>query len=343
MPYTKVQQSKQQLWSSIFAGLALTSLPMVSQASVTQVELPVNDAGAYWHAVASADSNALWIGSNQGHIGRSEDGGATWNLSRPAGTINLPIAQIKAIDARRAFALTQGSGADTRLYHTRNGGFSWNRVYRGNGSETLRCFDLIPDAEAWVLGDGLNDNWHVVRSVNGRSWLASRSGFNQSLQQGEGVFNESASCVRYANDTWAMGSAYGDNARLMVKSTNALRFNVIDTPIAGPSAAVTAVFPLGNRDIVFTGGDLADTEASALIYRWYEQEFTELPAPPLDGVLTNLTFQGQTMVVANHNGIAWTDNWGDDWESISTPTQQLSCNADTCFALGQEGVFRVDL
>lgn len=324
-------------WSILYAGLALSSLPFTTLASVTDVQLPANAAEVDWHALASTDSQTLWLGSNQGHIARSEDGGANWDLSHPAGTLELPIAQIKAIDERQAYALTQGSGTNSRLYHTRNGGYSWNRVYRGDGDETLRCFDLIPDAEAWILGNGLNQSWHVVRSVNGRSWLASRSGFNRNLQPGEGAFNQSASCVRYANDTWAMGSAYGEIARLMVKSTNALRFSVIDTPIEGASAAVTAVFPLANRDIVFTGGDLEAEDASAVIYRWREQAFSELPGPPLNGVLTNL-YVGDNIVVANDTGVAWSSDWGEEWASVNAPTVQLSCNADGCFALGQEGI-----
>ena len=329
-------------WSIFYAGLALSSLPFTTLASVTDIQLPENAADIEWHALASTNRQTLWLGSKQGHIARSEDGGEHWDLSRPAGTLTLPIAQIKAVSERQAFALTQGSGSNSRLYHTRNGGYSWNRVYRADGDEALRCFDLIPDAEAWILGNGLNDNWHVVRSVNGRRWLASRSGFDRNLQPGEGAFNQSASCVRYRNDTWAMGTSYGETARLMVKSTSALRFNVIDTPIEGASAAVTAVYPLANRDIIFTGGDLEAEDASAVIYRWQGQAFSELPSPPLEGVLTNL-YVGDTIVVANDTGVAWSGDWGNEWASIDVPTGQLSCNADGCFALGQEGVIHLSL
>lgn len=333
----------QQPWSSMFTGIALFSLPVMAQAAVSHVEMPINDSGAYWHALASTDSQTLWLGSNQGHIARSEDGGENWSISRPTGTNELAIAQIKAIDERQAFALTQGTGTDSRLYHTRNGGFSWSRVYRSNGNETLRCFDLIPDAEAWVLGNGLNENWHVVRSVNGRSWLASRSGFNSALLPGEGGFNDSASCVRYANDTWAMGSAYATTARIMVKSTNALRFNVIETPISGRSAAVTAVYPLANRDVLLVGGDLDSEDQSAQIFRWKDNDFSELPSPPLAGLLTNLSVSGQTVIVANHYGVAWSNTWGETWQSNDTATRQLSCHDNSCFSLGPEGVSRFTL
>lgn len=325
----------------ICSAVALFPLTVCAYASATPVELPSTSTDVQWSALSASDQQIIWLGSSHGHIARSEDGGANWSVSQPTGSNPLPISQIKAIDDRQAFALTQGRGTDSRLYHTRNGGFSWNRVYRANGSETLRCFDLIPDAEAWVLGDGHNDSWHVVRSTNGRRWLASRSGFDQSLQPGEGAFSESASCVHYANDTWAMGSAYGESARLMLKSTNALRFNVHSTPIRGQRPAITAVYPLSNREILFTGGDLEDENASAVIWRWHNREAEASEVQGLSGVLTNLQVHGDYIVVANQSGVAWRQSQGEEWQLLDTATQQLSCVAgNTCFSLSPESLYR---
>lgn len=337
----------QQARYYVFTGLSALSFSALAfasgntaQAAVNLIDLPVNESGAYWQSLSASGQQTLWVGSSEGHIAHSDDGGESWSLTRPTGTTSLAIAQIKALDERQAYVLTQGSGTDSRLYHTRNSGFSWNRVYRANGDETLRCFDLIPDAEAWILGNGLNDNWHVVRSTNGRSWLASRSGFDRSLQPGEGAFNESASCVRYDNDTWAMGSAYGNVARIMVKSTNALRFNVHDTPIRGTTPAVTALYPLGNRDIVLAGGDLDNTDEQPRIYRWQNREFNALPTPDLNGILTNLKVIDGVLVVGNDNGIAWSNNWGDDWHYVDAAATQLTCSrSGGCFSLTEQGIY----
>lgn len=311
-------------------------VPAVSVANVTQVELPDSDSGVYWQALSTNQQGVLWVGSNHGHIARTEDGGISWDVTRPAGTSIIPITQIKALDEREAFALTAGSGSESRLYHTRNAGFSWRRVYRADGEEQLRCFDLNENGEAWILGDSLNGNWHSVRSANGRSWLSSRSGFDTPALDGEQAFNESGSCVRYANNTWAMGSAYGGVARLLIKNRTALRFSVIETSLSGTDAAITAVYPLANRDILFTGGQLTDNDSTAILYRWTDGIIEDIEVTALGGVLTNLSLLNNYYVVANSSGIAWSEDEGGNWQAIDTPVKQLSCRNELgCFALDQ--------
>lgn len=329
----------QRARSFLSYGAAMFCMSSIAHASVNHIELPINDSGAHWQAISSHDAGVIWLGSSDGHIARSDDAGESWNITRPAGSTALPISQIKAIDDRQAFALTYGQGTDSRLYHTRNGGFSWNRVYRANGNERLRCFDLIPDGEAWVLADGLNDNWHVVRSTNGRRWLDSRSGFDTRLQTGEGAFSDSGSCVRYDNNAWVMATAYASPARIAVKSTTALRFNVHNTPFTGANPAVTAAFPLSTSDILIAGGDLDDTEIEPTIYRWRNREFETVNAPALDGLLTNLTVFNDALVVANQSGTAWSGDWGESWEMLDIPALQMSCSTGSgCMGLSREGI-----
>ena len=322
-----------------FSALII-SVSALAHASVNKIELPVAVDGAYWQSISTEESAVIWLGSNTGHIARTEDAGQSWSITRPAGTNALPITQIKAIDDRQAFALTYGSGSDSRLYHTRNGGFSWSRVHRANGNERLRCFDIMTNGEGWILADSLNNNWHVVRSTNGRRWLDSRSGFDSPVQPGQGAYSASGSCVRYANDTWAMGTAYASPARFAVKTTSGLRFNVHDTPITGANPAVTAIYPLAPNDVLLTGGDLDNTNEEPVIYRWRNQDFELLTPPQLSGTLTYLLMFKDALIVGNESGTAWTDDEGDSWQVLDAPAQQISCNEEHgCFGLSRTGVY----
>lgn len=323
--------------SVLSMGAVLVCLSPLAHASVNHIDLPSHAEALQWQAISVVDAGVIWLGSNAGHIARSDDLGKNWSVTQPTGNNLLPITQIKAIDDRQAFALTQGRGSDSRLYHTRNGGFSWNRVYRAKGGEQLRCFDLIPDGEGWILADGVNNDWHVVRSTNGRRWLDSRSGFDSSLNNGEGAYSDSGSCVHYTNNTWVMATAYANPARIAVKSTTALRFNVHDTPFTGTEPAVTAVYPLSVNDILITGGDLNDASAEPIIYRWQNQEYQALSSPALQGMLTNLTVRNDQVIVGNQSGTAWSDNWGESWNYLEQPAHQLRCSDEQgCFALSDE-------
>lgn len=322
--------------SLLVGGLLLTS---VSQASVTHLTPPPLEKGT-WQSINAFDDQVIWLGSSRGDIARSTDAGETWELSRPVGSVsNHPIYQIKAIDDRQAFVMSSGRGDASRLYRTRNGGYSWSQLHRGNGDEHLRCFALINDGEGWILGDTLNDEWHIVRSSNGRTWLRSRSGFSEPALPGEGAFNDSGSCVRFANDTWIMGTAQASTARVMIKSRSALRFNVIDTPLsAGTGAGVTSVWPLNHSSFLVAGGAFGRQDADPELYLYENDEFTELPKAPLNGPLTNLAKYQGGIIVANQSGIAWTDNRGGEWRRLyDQPVRSLSCTyGDGCFALYEE-------
>ena len=325
--------------SFLNAAAVLASTASLAYASEQLIELPTAVDGAHWQSLSTAAPEVIWIGSHTGHVARSDDAGHNWTVTRPAGSNASPIMQIKAIDERQAYVLTSGAGSDSRLYHTRNGGYSWNRVYRANGSERLRCFDLIANGEGWILGDELNNNWHVVRTTNGRRWLDSRSGFNRPIQPGESAYSASASCLRYANDTWVMATAFANPARIAVKTTSGLRFNVVDTPVSGAIPAVTAIFPMAPDDILLTGGDLDDTAAEPVIYRWRDQRFETLISPPLSGTLTNLLVFNEVLIVSNPNGTAWTEDMGASWQAIDLPALQISCQEENgCYGLSNSGI-----
>ncbi|MCH8501390.1 MAG: hypothetical protein LAT77_05690 [Aliidiomarina sp.] len=294
-------------------------------------------ATAPWQKVYSVDGQVLWLGSSDGRVAVSSDGGDTWRHSHPGGrTSDISLSQVIAFDERHAFTLSSGRGERSRLYVTRNGGFSWRRLYRGNGDEVLRCFDLIPDGEGWVLGDTLLDNWHVVRSSNGNNWLSSRSGFaERALFAEQG--SDSGQCVRYANNIWAMGTRNADTARLIYKTRTALRFQVADTPLsAGTDAGIETVYPLAQNDILIAGGRQGES-STAELFRYQAGEFTELNLPATNQPIRQLFAFGDTLIVANADGVFSSPDMGASWTTLKDQgVLSLSCTtASDCWAITQ--------
>ncbi len=121
----------------------------------------------------SAVNNVVWAGSDDGYVALSTDAGKTFELSRLAADASLQqlhVRQLTVLDDHHGYALTSGVGERSGLYITRNGGFSWRPLYRGDQQEQLRCMGINPTGEAWILGDSQNEHWHVVRSNNGKHW-----------------------------------------------------------------------------------------------------------------------------------------------------------------------------
>ncbi|TRW49311.1 hypothetical protein FM042_00080 [Aliidiomarina halalkaliphila] len=284
----------------------------------------------HWSTVYAVNNDIIWVGNHDGQVAVSSNGGETWDISTPGGrTANLDIRQLKAFDDRHAFVLSTGRGERSRLLLTRNGGFSWRQMYRGNGDEELRCFALIPDGEGFVLGDTLDDNWHVVRSSNGNNWLASRSGFSERSLPSEAA-SASGSCAVFANNTFLMGTLNGTTARIMHKGRTSLRFQVLDTPLsAGQDAGVHAVYPLSQNDFLIAGG-AAGSDARPELFRFTQGSFTQLPAPPLQGALTQMTAAGTVILAGNTSGFYRSADFGEQWQSVNDQgVVSISCFSDS--------------
>ncbi|MCC5855501.1 MAG: hypothetical protein JJU10_07490 [Idiomarina sp.] len=309
---------------------------MVSANSVSSVAVATPDI-ANWHTMHAPSERVVWLGGDGGKVAMSANGGESFETSFPGGQASdLHVRQLFAIDDRHAYALTSGRGERSRLYVTRNGGFSWRRLYRGNGDEELRCFALIPDGEGWVLGDNLHDSWHVVRTSNGNHWLSSRSGFAGPAMPGEQASNVSDSCARFENNTWLMGTKNGRTARIIYKARNALRFQVADTPLrAGAGAGVSAVWPLDSRDFLIAGGD----EEVAELYRYRSGDFEALEVSGLTGAIQVLHYRASNIWVGNANGLKVSNDYGASWREVEGESAlAMQCVSDSrCWLLNGQG------
>jgi len=327
------------MFSTQLTGLLLLSTLFVSplasgQQTSTEISLPSEHT---WTSLSVVNEQTWWVGSADGYIWTTENNGDSFEKSKPTGETNpLYIRQIHAIDDRRAFMLTSGEGGNSRLYTTRNQGFSWQRLYRGKGDEHLRCFAVIPDGEGWIFADTLYDNWHVIRSSNGRNWLDSRNGFAGPVQTGERFSNRSDQCARFENNVWVAGTFHAATPRLIYKDRNALRFEVVDTPLTGGSeAGIHAVWPLSETHILIAGGTSDEPE----LYRYENESFTRVPTPNTNRALLILFYVNERLYTGNEEGLWFTNNWGETWESATIDgIKAFDCGRDNaCYALTMEG------
>ncbi|EGN76281.1 hypothetical protein A28LD_0013 [Idiomarina sp. A28L] len=270
-------------------------------------ELPT----APWSSIYVVDADTIWVGSSDGKVAVTADAGANWSTSTPGGrSTNLNIRQIIAHDERHAFVLSSGRGERSRLLQSRNAGFSWSTLYRANGDEYLHCFDMIPNGEGWILGESIQENWHVIRSSNNSNWMSTRSGFTERSMIGESA-SEIGNCVKYSENYWVMGTKDATQARLIYKSAPSLRFQVENTPLtAGAGSGIHAVAVVGARDFVMSGGP---EDGPAELYRYEQGSFTELAAPPVTGPLTLLIKTDKWLITGNTSGIYKSANFGQSW------------------------------
>ncbi|WP_127346761.1 WD40/YVTN/BNR-like repeat-containing protein [Pseudidiomarina mangrovi] len=321
----------------MLANTVIANALLASAISVTPLESP---ADIHWIGVSAPSAEVVWISGSNATIGRSLDGGSSWEYFNPVNQA-LEFRDIKALDSDHAYALSIGTNGDSRIYYTANGGQSWQLRYRAGGTQFLNCMDMAPNGEAWVYGDSSESNWEMIRGADGRNWLSARNAVDNKPLAGEGGFAASGGCVRFANDSWAIGTGNASTARLLLKRATGIRFKTIDTPMpAGPNAGITSVWPLAADHVLLAGGDLQHAEARPRLMEYRNEQFTALSEPPLDGALYSLTLlpDQQGLLVSNPSGAALLAKREGEWQSLSAANVWNSaCAAEVCYLVGKDG------
>lgn len=301
-----------------------------------------------WRTLA-VKNDTIWLGSHQGQIARSNNAGRTFELSHLAN--NAPVRQLYAVDEHLGYALTTGLGQQSSLYITRNGGFSWRPVYQGSRQEQLACMAFNTTGEAWILGNSQEQNWHVVRSNNGRHWHSSRAGFTSRPLAHEQASTSSDNCLRFENNTWLMGTQSAAVARIMYKDNASLRFQVLDTPLSAGegaigkvAAGVHAVWPLDHTEFLIAGGN---AEQGELYY--FNQEnsasegFQAIQTPSFNQAIQVLYVHQNTVYIGNENAffrspLAQVQQNTAEWQLVleGIGARSFSCNNNQCWLLGSD-------
>lgn len=315
---------------------------VIATAAIELTTLPTQ-AEEHWVGASAPSANVIWLGSTTGTIARSTDAGATWQYVKPAND-QLQFRDIEALDANHAYALSIGDNGNSRIYYTANGGTSWTLRFRAGSNQFLNCIDVSSRNEAWVYGDSLENHWDMVRSADGRNWMTARNTVDSQPLPDEGGLAASGGCVRFNHDTWAIGTANADTARLLVKRSRGIRFKAIDTPMpAGPGAGIASVWPLAEDDVILAGGDLNNTDTAPRLMRYQSGEFSLLPEPELKGALYSLTVieradRAGDMLVSNPNGAAYFDAVNSKWLPLTDANVWNSvCSSSYCYLVGKNG------
>lgn len=336
-----------KLFRNACCAVAILSGASSFSAAAAPPELEVLDTiqEQLWIGVSPVSRNTIWVAGENGKIARSTDAGASWEYFQP-GPKDLQFRDIEAIDDQRAYAMSVGDSGQSRVYYTDNGGKRWRLRFRGESSTFLNCMALAPSGEAWIYGDSVGDEWRMARSADGRNWMQVRSAVAKPPLSNEGGFASSGSCARFNNDTWVMATGNADKARLLIKGSFGIRFQVIDTPMqAGPMAGITSVWPNTSSDFYIAGGSLSEKQSkqdTPRLWHYANKEFKALPEPPMSGALYSLSkvsHNGEWLLTSNPQGAAALHLDSAKWYPLSDKNVwNVQCHDDiSCWFVGKDG------
>jgi photosystem II stability/assembly factor-like uncharacterized protein len=219
----------------------------------------------------SAVSRAVaWASGTHGTYLRTLDGGLTWTPAQVPDAAALDFRAVAAFSADEAFLMSAGPGEQSRIYHTSDGGKSWQLQFTNSNPKGFFDSMVFWDAQhGMVLGDPIADEsgtlkFEVLMTDDGQNWRVVPPARLPAAMEGEGAFAASNTCIAILgggsyqnNDQNIWFATGGKTSRVFHSADRGLTWEVFDTPLVhGPDSA--GIFSIAFRDAmhgVIAGGD----------------------------------------------------------------------------------------
>jgi photosystem II stability/assembly factor-like uncharacterized protein len=205
------------------------------------------------------DKEIIWASGSQGAVVHSTDSGKTWKRLRIPQAESLDFRGVEAFDAKRAYVMSSGEGAQSRIYKTTDGGEHWKLQYQGGQKEffldALICND---EKHCAALSDPVDGKFVVLVNLDGEHWTElPRENMPAALPK-EGAFAASNSSLCLEGTDIHFGTG-GPAARVFASHDFGKTWSVGETPISSGNAS-SGIFSLfcDERTIVAVGGDYQD-------------------------------------------------------------------------------------
>ena len=327
------------LLSSAFGQSNANSAPVLtSQQSGTTNRL---------QAVSPVSSQIVWASGVGGTWVKTLDGGQTWQAGVVTGAETLQFRDVQGISDKVAYLLSAGTGPDSRIYKTEDGGKSWALQFQNQDANAFYdCFSFWTPNHGLVTSDSVNGRFPALRVTNGGKWHDIGDRLPTALS-GESSFAASGTCVATqgkSNGWIATGGAA--KSRILATTDAGDTWQAYDTPTV-QGTATSGVFTVAFRDSqhgILGAGELAAPTASAdTIARSQDggKSWQLATRPPFPGAVYGLSYvldprrfgygaageasanssvltsyDDRRVVITGPGGAAWSADEGNTWVSL---------------------------
>ena len=331
---------------------ALVPAPATAGAGLRWRDLATGS-DAQFRGLAPVNRQVAWVSGTEGTVLRTTDGGRRWRDVSPGGdTGDLEFRDIEAWDAQHAVILSIGTGGDSRIYRTANGGRTWTQGFRNHSRKAFYdCLGFWDRRHGLAMSDPVHGKFRILATHDGgRTWAKRRSAGMPPALDGEFGFAASGTCLVAAGSKDAWIASGGTAARVFHTADRGLSWTVTDTPVVRSDAG--GIFSLAVRDrrtLVAVGGDYeaphrrADTSAFSA-----DRGLTWTQGGRLGGYRSGSAFLPRTAATgAPSTGVIAVGPSGTDvsydgavsWERVEKGSlDSVECTRDgTCWASGSDG------
>ena len=294
--------------------------------------------------ISAVSSKVVWASGVRGTVLRTIDGGTIWETLVIAGADSLDFRDIQAFDQNTAFVLSIGSGDQSRIYKTSDGGKIWQRQFTNSDPKAFYdCFAFWDSTHGIAVSDSVDGKFPLIATSDGMSWNPVVAKKMPGALPSEGAFAASGTCIATfgKNDVWFGTGA--PSARVFHSADRGKNWTVAETPIIH-GAATQGVFSLAfwsSKDGIVVGGDYKEpkkAEKTAAITHDGGKTWTlasKLPEGYRSGVAVG---DSHTLAAVGTSGADVSHDGGNTWNSIfNEDLNALALIGNSGWAVGPAG------
>lgn len=300
----------------LFIILLLLNQNMYAQS----IEILTTGTKTSLRGLSAVDDKIVWVSGSNGTVGKSLDGGLSWEWMTVKGFEKTDFRDIEAFDEKTAVIM--GISEPAHILKTFNGGESWKLVYADSTKGIfLDAMEFFFDGRGVVIGDPINGRMYMARTIdNGSNWQRTNPDKLPALAEGEAFFASSGTNIRPLNYDESVIVTSGKRSRLY------LRGRLIDMPITqgGESTGANSVAVWYKRNkadkIVVIGGDFSkDTVRTNNCYFTTNLGKTwQAPKEGPHGYRSCVEFiDKNTLIACGTSGVDISKNGALNWQRIS--------------------------
>lgn len=263
-----------------------------------------------------------WVSGSNGFVGRTVDGGNTWQWLKPAGYEKLDFRDIEAFDGLKAIVVNAGSPAFVLL--TVDGGKTWTERYKNRDSAIfLNGMDFWDEKRGIIFGDPISHKMQLLRTQDGgQSWVNISSNLELEMAVGEAGFAASGTSIKALWDgpTWiATGGAV---ARIYYSHNYGRSWKRFNCPIIQGESS-TGIFSMAfynkKKGVVVGGNYLKDKEnMNNVLLTGNGGKKWKKPVKPVGGFRSGVTYLNrQDLIATGTSGTDVSQDGGMNWHPIS--------------------------
>jgi photosystem II stability/assembly factor-like uncharacterized protein len=302
-----------------------------------------------FRGLAAVGDRVVWLAGSQGTVLRSVDSGASWDSVGPKLSeedADLEFRDVHAWSAENAVILSIGSGPESRVYLTSDGGLTWTQTFTNEEESAFyNCLDFEDEKRGLAVSDPVDGVFRLIETLNGgSSWSIVNPRGMPPAWEGEFGFSASGTCLTTTAGRWYSASGGVDPGRVF-SSGDGHSWEVANSSIAGgPAGGVFSVQFLNSTYGIALGGDFENPGGNISNAAWSaDAGATWHPALGFPGGYRSSSSWvpgfDDTAIAVGPLGSDLTIDGGQTWHPFDNGSfDSVDCDMkQSCWASGQDG------